>query len=391
VRFASAPPDVRVDPRSGVLRFPAGRAPGGLAYTLSLPRYPTAKALTVVPTVTGDAALLAAPAPPPPVRQLLTVAPPGPWERLDFLRHTLLDHITAVGAGSPATITAERVQDMLEGSKKGTPFEIVAAQALLARWAGIPARIAYGFNGVNDEAGTLTVRPKNAAQWLEVRIDGFGWIPLLDVPPKAQADLDTKSEDDERILPSSDIAVEAFVPVELDNPRLLFEQVRALLLDVLPFLAAAVVAWLSIPVVAKLLRRRRRERWADALGPRARVAVAYSELRDAATDLSVGDPFATPLEFLSRVQEDRDHTTLAWLVSRAMYGDLAADVSDGDATAAEILAASLRRRLRQAQPPQVRLVAALSKASLHKPFTDEVPNVSLPKLPALPRLPRPAR
>jgi hypothetical protein len=386
VRFDGTAPDVRVDPRAGVLRFPAGRAPSGLEYTLSLPRYPTAKALLAVPTITGDAALLTAPPPPPAVRQLLTVAPPGPWERLDHVRHTLLDHVTAVGAGSPKAVTAERVQDLLEGSKKGTPFEIVAAQALLARWAGFPSRIAVGFNGVNDEAGTLTVRPRNAAQWLEVRIDGYGWVPLLDVPPQAQADLDTKSEDDERILPSSDIAVEAFLPVELDNPRLLFEQVRAVLLDLLPFVVAMVAAWLSVPVVCKIVRRRRRERWADALGPRARIAVAYAELRDAATDLTVGDPFATPIEYLSRVQPDPDHTALAWLVSRSMYGDLAAEVTDADARAAEILAGSLRRRLRMAQPPQVRLVAALSKASLQKPFTTEIPAVAPPRLPRLPRL-----
>jgi hypothetical protein len=378
VTFESQRPDLRVDPRAGVLRVPAGRAPSGLQYVLSVPPYPTAKSLSLVPTVTGDPDLLKVPPAPPAVRQLLTEAPPGPWDRLDHLRHALLDNITAAGAGSPTTIDAARVQDMLAGSKKGTPYEIVAAQALLARWAGIPSRIGFGYNGLNEEDGRRTVRPKNSAQWLEVRIDGYGWIPLLDVPPKAQADLDTKSEDDQRILPSNDVAVEAFVPVELDNPRLLFEQVRAVLFDVLPVLAVLLVAYLSIPFVWKQRRRRRRERWADALGPRARIAVAYSELRDEATDLSVGDPFATPIEYLSRVVEDQEHIELAWLVSRAMYGDLASEVTAEDADMAEIMAASLRRRLRQAQPAQVRAVAALSKASLRKPFSEEVPNVALP-------------
>jgi hypothetical protein len=346
---------------------------------ITLPPYPNAKALALVPTVTGDAELLKVPPAPPAVRQLLNEAPPGPWDRLEHLRHGLLDNITSVGTGSTqSTMTAERVQEMLAGTKKGTPFEIVAAQALLARWAGVPSRIGFGYNDLNDEDGVKTVRPKNSAQWLEVRIDGFGWIPLLDVPPKAQADLDTKNEDDERVLPSTDVAVEAFVPVELDNPRLLFEQVRAVLLELLPFVVALLLVYLSIPFVAKQRRRRKRERWADALGPRARIAVAYAELRDAATDLSVGDPFATPLEYLSRVVDDPEHTELAWLVSRAMYGDIARGVTPEDAEEAEIMALSLRRRLRQAQPAQVRAIAALSKASLHKPFTEEVPNVALP-------------
>jgi hypothetical protein len=172
--------------------------------------------------------------------------------------------------------------------------------------------------------------------------------------------------------------VEVFVPVELRNPRLLFEQVRAVLIQLAPFAVAVLVAILSMPFLYKALRRRRRERWADAAGPRQRIAVAYAELRDAATDLSVGDPFATPLEYLSRVVDDPEHTELAWLVSRAMYGDLAAEVTDADADAAEVMSASLRRRLRQAQSPQVRLVAALSKGSLQKPFTDEVPGITIP-------------
>lgn len=378
VTFARATPDVRFDPRPGVLRFPAGRAPSGLTYSLSLPSYPTAAALTKVAKVTGDSDLMTVPEPPAAVREILIEAPPGPFARLDFVRRKLLDNITAVGPGSPSDINAARVQDMLAGSKKGTPFEIVAAQALLARWAGVPSRIAFGYNGVNSENGTMTVRPRNAAQWLEVRFDGYGWLPLLDVPPRAQADLNKKNDDNQRVLPSTDIAVEVFVPVEVPNPRLLFEQVRAVALGLAPFAMGLLALWLLVPVACRALRRRRRERWADALGSRARIAVAYAELRDAATDLSVGDPFATPLEYLARVQDDGEHTELAWLVSRAMYGDLGASLTEQDADAAEVMASSLRRRLRQAQPFQVRVVAALSKGSLLRPFTDEVPGINVP-------------
>jgi hypothetical protein len=61
-----------------------------------------------------------------------------------------------------------------------------------------------------------------------------------------------------------------------------------------------------------------------------------------------------------------------------MYGDIAAALTDEDAEAAELMSASLRRRLAQAQPLQVRAVAVISKGSLLKPFTDEVPGVTLP-------------
>jgi hypothetical protein len=377
VAFAGDHPSFKFDPRTGGLRVPSGRAPSDLSYTLSLPSYPTAAQLGFLNKVTATTAEIDVPPAPPAIQRLLAQAPPGPWSRLDFLRHRLLDKVTASGGGSPQDISAKRVVDLLEGSKKGSPFEIVAAQALLARWAGVPSRIGYGFNGVNDENGQLTVRPKNAAQWLEVKFDGYGWIPLLDVPPQAQADLDNKNKPDQ-ILPSDDIAVQIFVPIERANPRLLFERVRDYAKQGLPFVGVVLAAWLLTPVTFRTLRRRKREKWADGLGPRARIAVAYAEFRDAAADLALGDPFATPIEFLDRVVPDGEHNELAWLTSRTLYGDLGATVDDEDARAAEELSLSLRTRLRQAQALQTRAIGFLSKSSLLKPYTEEVPNVRVP-------------
>ncbi len=377
VKFASSPPKLKFDPRTGGMRVPSGRAPSKLAYTLTLPIYPTAKQLEAITKTTAKADEVAAPSPPQPIQRLLARAPQGAFARLDYVRHQLLDHVTAKGGGSPQDISPKRIVDLLEGSKKGSPYEIVAAQAVLARWAGFPARIGYGFNGVNNENGSLTVRPKNAAQWLEVRFDGFGWVPLLDIPPQAQADLDNKDKPDQ-ILPSEDIAVQVFIPIERVNQRLLFERVRDTAKQALPFVGVALALWLMTPVSLRTLRRRKREKWADGLGPRARIAVAYTEFRDAAADLALGDPFATPIEFLDRVQPDGEHSELAWLTSRTLYGDLAAVVTDEDARAGEELSLSLRTRLRQGQPLQSRVVGFLSKSSLLKPYTEEVPNVRVP-------------
>ena len=40
---------------------------------------------------------------------------------------------------------------MFKEGATATPYEIVAAEALLARWAGVPARIGFGFDGLNAE------------------------------------------------------------------------------------------------------------------------------------------------------------------------------------------------------------------------------------------------
>jgi len=270
------------------------------------------------------------------------------------------------------------VEDMLDGSRKGTPFEIVAAQVLLARWAGFAARIGYGFNGFHIENGQDVIRPNNAAQWLEVDFDRYGWVPLLDKPPRADTSLDNPKQPDKDVVASDQVAVELFLPLGLPRPVPLFELVRARLLQALPFVLILLALQLTAPIVVRALRRRRREQWGRAMGPRGRIAVAYAEWRDLATDLNVGDPFATPIEYLANVEVDHDHTELAWLVSRAMYGDLAADPSEADAAAAEELSLSLQRRLRAGQPTQIRVLAALSQASMRKPYTDEVPNMGLP-------------
>lgn len=378
---ASAPEDLRIDSRTGIIRVTSGRAPRGLTYEIALPPYPSGDSLKgAKPTKGKDFAddLVVPKQTPPAVERVLRAAPTAGWERLDYVRHQLLDNVTARGAGNNKPVDAKRVQDLLDGSKKGSPFEIVAAEVLLARWAGFPARIGFGFNSFHDENGAHAVHPDNAAQWLEVNIDGQGWLPFLAKPPKADAELDNNKKTDSDVVASNEIAVQLFLPVGLPHPVPLFELVRARILQALPVIILVLLARAAAPALCRVLRRRRRERWAEDAGPRSRIAVAYAEFRDLATDLNVGDPFATPIEYLDRIEDDEDHAELAWLVSRTMYGDLATVASDVEASLAEELSAALQARLRAGQPTQVRMLGLITQASLQSPYTDEVPNLQLP-------------
>ena len=69
-------------------------------------------------------------------------------------------------------------------------------------------------------------------------------------------------------------------------------------------------------------------------GYTARIGSAYAELRDDAIDLNLGHPSLTPIEFLDVLVEDDDHTQLAWLVTRGLYGDLRRDLREEDVQAA---------------------------------------------------------
>ncbi|HVW31928.1 MAG TPA: transglutaminaseTgpA domain-containing protein, partial [Acidimicrobiia bacterium] len=245
-------PKLAYDSRSGALRVAQGQVQAGLTYTVAaaaLPHVDDLRRLTE-PTPPELAHFTAVPPPPPAVSDLLDRAPKSSkWEEFDFLRTYVLTNVTATGTGSPKSIPPERVQDMLAGSKEGTPYEIVAAQALLARWAGIPSRIGYGFDGGEVAEGKLEVRPKNGASFPEVYFPTFGWLPVIGTPTKAKPTVGSDpatQRQDPNVLPSDDIQVGLFVPILVPPKSPLPEQIRRTVLVAVPLallLFGAYVTW----------------------------------------------------------------------------------------------------------------------------------------------------
>jgi hypothetical protein len=372
------------DERAGTLRMPTGRVPSGLVYKMSRPTYPTPEQLRSAPSAPGsmDKTYKNMPSPPPAVRDLLAQAPSDPWDRLDFVLKKLSSVEIAVGAGNPVDVPPSKVQQILAGNHEGSPYELVAAEAMLARWAGVPSRIGFGFDGLQKEGSVSTVRPKNAAQWLEVYFEGHGWIPIITTPPRAKATLDNDKnvKFNPTIQAGSDVAVQVYIPVKIKNLVLLYEKVRGVLFGILPYMVIALLGWISLPWFLKVWRRAKRRRWAAGIGPEAVIAMEYAELRDLATDLGIGDPYATPIEYLDWVVDDEEHEELAWLVTKALYGELRGRCTEEDAAAARELAASLRQRLVKAQPTQSRVLALFSKLSLEEPYSTEMPSVRAVRL-----------
>ena len=368
------------DPRAGTFRVPSGRVPTGLTYKQSLPTYPTPEQLRVAAAAKTDRVYTEIPPPPRAVRELLNVAPSDPWDRLDFMLRKLTEVVVAAGAGEPKDVPPAKVQQLLAGNHEGSPYEIVAAQAMLARWAGMPSRIGFGFDGLQEENGVRTVRPQNATQWLEVNFEGHGWIPIITQPPKAKASLDNDAtaKFDPAIQAGSDVAVQVYIPVKVKTLVQLYQQVRRVLAAVLPIVVLLLGLYLATPWMLKTWRRAKRRRWAEEIGPEAVIAVEYCELRDLATDLGIGDPYATPIEYLDFVAEDEEHEEMAWLVTKALYGEMRGECRAEDASAARELGDSIRQRLMKAQPLQSRALAMITKLSLQQPYSLEVPAVRVP-------------
>jgi hypothetical protein len=375
-------PKLAYDSRSGSIRVAQGQVQAGLRYTVAaaaLPRVEDLRQVTA-PVPKAVARFAEIPPPPPAVVDLLERSPKtSKWDQFDFLRTFVLSNVTATGTGVPKSVPPERVQDMLAGSKEGSPYEIVAAQAMLARWAGIPSRIGYGFDGGELIDGKLEIRPRNGASFPEVYFSNYGWLPVIGTPVKAKPTVGgdpSTQQQDPSVLPSDEIQVGLFVPIFVPPEGVLFEQIRRVVLIAIPVVLALFGAYVCFPALRKALARARRRSAARAAGARARIALAYAEWRDLATDYGYRYDTDTPLMFLDRTASDPEHTELAWLTTRTLWGDLQGSL-DGPhgaelAAMAEELSRALRRRLAQAHPAPVRAIAVVSRLSLRHPYAPEL-------------------
>jgi len=392
VGVVAAGPKLAYDSRSGALRVAQGQVQAGLSYTVAAAALPNVEDLRNItePNPADLAHFTEIPPAPPAVADLLDKAPKSSkWDTFDFLRTYVLTNVTATGTGSPKSIPPERVQDMLAGSKEGTPYEIVAAQAMLARWAGIPSRIGYGFDGgeatggeaPGGEAATdsspskLEVRPKNGASFPEVFFPKYGWLPVIGTPTKAKPTVGSDpatQRQDPNVQPSDDIQIGLFVPVLVPPKSPLPEQIRRGVLIALPSALLLFGLYVIWPGIRKAWVRGRRRTAARAAGPRARLALAYAEWRDMGTDYGYRHDTDTPLMYLDRFVEDPEHTEFAWLVTRCLWGDLQNSLTAEQATMAEELSRALRRRLAQAHPAPVRAIGVVSRLSLRHPYAPEL-------------------
>jgi hypothetical protein len=374
---ADAGPELVFDPRNGHLRVDQGQIEAGFVYSVTAAALPTIETLRKLDYAVPAAleSFVDMPLPPAAVVELIGRAPKtSKWDEFDFVRSWLLENVTVAGTGTPTRITPDKVADMVAGSRESSPFELVAAQAMAARWIGLPARIGYGFDGGEEVDGRLEVRPRHGASFVEVYFPTFGWLPVIGTPAKAKPTVagdPTTQQTNSAVAPSDDISVQLYIPQLTDPPSVFFEALRRFVAMVAAVLAVLGLLWLVLPVALKARRRSVRRRMARAGGPTSRIALAYAEWREAALDYGFRHDTDTPLMFLTRFAPDAEHRELAWLVTRCLWGDLAGQATDEHAAVAEELARALRRRIASAQPVTVRLIAAVSRISLRSPFLDD--------------------
>lgn len=377
---------VTLDPRTDALALADRLVTPGMRYTLVGAPTPTARQLSSAPSPPSSMAdYLSAPSPPNEVvvaigdcKRAAAQAHAGNdgFDLLQCARQKLYSNVVASGPGVPRNVTPARVAEMFHNGIEATPYEITAADALLARWVGVPSRIGYGYYGGDRQPdGSYQVHPVHGATWMEAYFSGIGWIPILGQPPRATQSTSPQAKNNVPSIATDHLQLILYIPYQRPTLQLLYESLQYIAFSVLPIVVLVVAVLMTYPWALKRLRRRRRRRWAARHGLAAQIAVAYAEMRDRARDLGAGRHSSTPVAFLDSVADDAEHAELAWLVSRALWGDLRRDLREQDVVAAQRWSRSVASRLDRAQPMLIRLLSRISRASLKAPYSTQVPNL----------------
>ncbi|GAB3406510.1 transglutaminase TgpA family protein [Flindersiella endophytica] len=187
----------------------------------------------------------------------------------------------AAGGDLPTGHGYAQLSHFLLQSKRGTSEQFAASYVVLARLAGLPARLVVGFRQPAEPGpdGRYVVRNGDILAWPEVAVQGVGWVPLDPTGTVAATSggdgLADAAATVRRELPSTQELEREHqagpqVPPEQTDGAGQTRTWRTVLLGLAGLLAVAALAWLAgVPSVKAIRRRRRRNHgtlgaWAEA-------------------------------------------------------------------------------------------------------------------------------
>ncbi|MFN7341808.1 MAG: transglutaminase-like domain-containing protein, partial [bacterium] len=82
------------------------------------------------------------------------------------------------------------IENFLFEEKRGHCEFFATACALMVRELGVEARVGYGWSGGKyyDINKMFVFRAREAHAWVEVKLDGYGWVLMEPTPPQALGD-----------------------------------------------------------------------------------------------------------------------------------------------------------------------------------------------------------
>lgn len=198
----------------------------------------------------------------------------------------------ATGNQLPTGSGTAQILDFLDRSRRGTSEQFAAAYVLMARTAGIPARLVVGFRQPKQSPdGGYVVRNADAFAWPEVAVTGVGWVPLdptggaqenpRNTPPTTQATDAARQQVQQGAVP---VPQQASTPLPTPPPKAgpPGDPWTAAAIAAVAILAV-LLTWLAgVPLLKRVRRGRRRRR------PGAQAVVgAWLDTRDRLRDHGV--------------------------------------------------------------------------------------------------------
>lgn len=252
------------------------------------------------------------------------------------------------GARSRSGHTNDRITELLSAKQMvGDDEQYAVAAALMVSQLGVPVRVVMGFVPA-AEGDVVEVTGDDVHAWVEVPVDGHGWVRLAPTPPEDQ--LPQEETPDQAQKPRALVAQPPDPPqepVELPPAPPVEEASNEgedagpdyewlwITLRIGGGAIAVLAALLGPSAVLAVLRSRRRKRRERAAATADRIDGGWAEVIDAAVDVGVGvTPGATRREAAATLAEARPLLDLAPLAERAdtaVFG--AGDPSDAEASA----------------------------------------------------------
>jgi transglutaminase-like putative cysteine protease len=267
-------------------------------------------------------------------------------------------------------------------NKQGFCQQYAAAEAVMFRLAGIPARVVLGYaHDVPDQNGTFTITSDDAHAWVEAFFSGFGWVPFdptpLDGisggsandlpwaphPTPASTGLSATSSNDASRNP----VTQPRKPTDNGNngsdnaasANITNVPVRWIVLGII---IAMLLVVLALPAIIRERRRRRRLRRAARVGPEP----LWEELADTVTDLGyLWSPARTPQQVSLWLADPAGPAAaaLAALAQQVEHSRYAPPAESANASAAEELRA-VRHELLRELPLRERITLWLAPPSV---------------------------
>ena len=279
---------------------------------------------------------------------------------------------------SPPGHSLRRLLDFISIEQPfGNGEQFAAAQGLMAQALGVPVRVVMGF--VNEDGGDeVTFHGGDIEAWIEVPVDGYGWVAIDGTPPEDQLPEPlkqprSKTEDPEpQPPPPTTVPPPTSIPDDLDPEEPEEDDEEGAgggvpgWLVALGASAAVPLVLLGIPAAGIVAVKRGRRQRRRTRGPTSqRVAGSFDELVDLTRDRGSPVPPRATRRELSAVVGAPGAIALATRADVAVFGP--DEPTDVDVDAAWDELATTRDSLFAEMGRWDRLRTAVSPTSLRRP------------------------